>query len=307
MKRRFIGILSSLPIGVHHFIADWLLFPLMYYIVRYRRRIVDKNLLIAFPDASEAERRALRKRFYHHFADVIVESLYGYRMTDEEFDRRVSFPYADQMARIIHTYGGAITLLAHLGTWEWMADLGRHMDEQGIYECNVYRKLKNKYFNQLMLDIRARRRGECTEKEVLLRRMLQLRNSERLPVYGMLSDQKPSPRSTQVTLEFFGHQTPFLNGSEVLGQKFGYPCFYGYIRSTARGIYSMQLLPLNVPEMSRPQFMQQYDLPEDIVRVITANDLSVTQKYVRLLERNIREQPELWLWSHNRWKYSNDL
>ena len=260
--------------------------------------------MIAFPDATIAERKALRKRFYHRFADVIVESVYGYRMTDEEFERRVRFRNVDQLAQAVHTYGGAITMLAHIGTWEWMADLGRHMDEQGIYECNVYRRLKNQYFNQLMLDIRARRRGECTEKNVLLRRMVQLRNSEHLPVYGMLSDQKPSPRSTQVTLEFFGHPTPFLNGSEVLGKKFGYPCFYGYIRSAARGQYSMELLPLNVPDMNDPQYMQQYHMPEDIRMIITSRDLSVTQKYVRLLERNIREQPELWLWSHNRWKYA---
>ena len=277
MKHRWLNILSSWPIGVHHFLADYLIYPFIYYIARYRRKIVDKNIRNSFPDWTDAERNALRKRFYHRFADIVVETIYGYQISNEEIEQRITYIDEDKLTAACHQYGGAITLLAHLGTWEWVADYGRRTASQGILEINVYRRLKNKYFNQLMLDIRGQRGGECVEKDVLLRRMIQLRNGERKPMYGMLSDQKPSPRNAHVWTTSLHQETAFLNGGEVLSKRFGYPCFYGYIRSPKRGYYTIQLIPLKSE--------------------------NITVEYAHLLEQNILEQPELWLWSHNRWKF----
>ena len=265
--------------SVHHFFADWLIFPFVYYIARYLRKIVDKNLRNAFPEWPDSKRADLRKRFYHRFADLIVETIYGYRMSDDEARKRVIYINEDALVNACQQ-GGAITMLAHLGTWEWVADFGRRHEAEGIQECNVYRRLKNRYFDRLMLDIRSKRGGECVEKDLLLRRMIQLRNSELKPMYGMLSDQKPSPRNAHVWTTFLNQETAFLNGSEVLSKKFGLPCFYGYIRSPKRGFYTMELMPLQLD--------------------------NITEQYARLLEQNILEQPELWLWTHNRWKFKRN-
>ena len=275
---RWLNIYGWFPLRVHHFFADWLIYPLIYYVIRYRRKIVDKNLMNAFPKWSQTERNTLRQRFYHQFADLIVETLYGYSISNEEIEQRMQYENLDKILAAVQISGGAFTLLSHLGTWEWMADFGRRYQSHDIHECNVYRPLKNTYINQLLLDIRNKRGGECVEKNVLLRRMMQLRQSDIKPMYGMLSDQKPSPRNAHVWTTFMGQETAFLNGGEVLSKKFGYPCFYGYIRSPKRGYYTMTLMPLKSD--------------------------NITEDYARLLEQNILEQPHLWLWSHNRWKYS---
>ena len=266
--------------GVHHFFSSWLIYPLMYYLLRYRRKVVDKNIRNAFPDMSEQERQTLRKRFYRQFADLVVETIYGYRISDREMRERMQYINEQALVEACINQGGAITMLAHLGTWEWMADFGRRHETEGILECNVYRRLKNTYFDNLMLAIRSKRGGECVEKDLLLRRMVQLRKSELKPMYGMLADQKPSPRNAHVWTTFLNQETAFLDGSEVLSKKFGLPCFFGYIRSPKRGYYTMELIPLQAD-----------------------SELSITEQYARLLERNILEQPHLWLWSHNRWKY----
>lgn len=283
MTHNWLNILSKLPLGLHHFFADWLIYPLIYYVARYRRKLVDKNLRNSFPNLSQAERNALRKRFYHQFADLIVETIWGYGASDAQMREHIQYFGDDALAAACLNEGGAITMLAHLGTWEWVADFGRRHAYQGIQECNVYRRLKNKYFNQLMLDIRARRGGECVEKDILLRRVIQLRESELKPMFGMLSDQKPSPRNAHVWTTFLNQETAFLNGSEVISKKFGYPCFYAYIRSPKRGCYTVTLIPMNGD--------------------------NITEQYARLLEQNILEQPHLWLWTHNRWKFKkpNDL
>ena len=277
MKHNVLYILSKLPLRVHHFFADWLIYPLVYHVMHYRQRIVDKNIRNAFPDWSDQQRKALRKRFYHQFADLIVETIYGYGMNDHVMREHMQYINEDALTNACLTQGGAITMLAHLGTWEWLADYGRRHQHQGIQECNVYRRLKSPFFDRLMLDIRSKRGGECIEKNLLLRRMLQIRDTDLKPMYGMLSDQKPSPRNAHVWTTFLNQDTAFLNGSEVLSQKFGYPCFYGYVQSPKRGYYTMTFMPMS---------------PEHI-----------TEEYARLLEQNILEQPHLWLWTHNRWKH----
>lgn len=269
--------MGKLPLSVHHFFADRLIYPLVYYIVRYRRNMVDKNLRNAFPDWSDAQRSALRKRFYRQFADLIVETVYGYSISDREMRERMQYINEDALANACLEQGGAFTLLAHLGTWEWVADFGRRHEHEGIQECNVYRRMKSAYFDRLMLDIRSKRGGECVEKSQLLRRMVELSRSELKPMFGMLSDQKPSPRNAHVWTTFLNQETAFLNGGEVLSRKFGYPCFYGYIRSPKRGCYTMTFIPIQSE--------------------------NITEEYARMLEQNILEQPHLWLWTHNRWKH----
>lgn len=278
MRHNGLNILSKLPLGVHHFFADWLIYPLVYHVIHYRQKIVDKNIRNAFPDWSDQQRKALRKRFYHQFADLIVETIYGYSMSDHEMRERMQYINEDALTNACLTQGGAITMLAHLGTWEWLADYGRRHQHQGIQECNVYRRLNSPFFDRLMLDIRLKRGGECVEKNVLLRRMIQIRQTDLKPMYGMLSDQKPSPRNAHVWTTFLNQETAFLNGSEVLSKKFGYPCFYGYVRSPKRGCYTMTFIPMTTD--------------------------NITEEYARLLEQNILEQPHLWLWTHNRWKHS---
>ncbi|MBO6074742.1 MAG: lysophospholipid acyltransferase family protein [Paludibacteraceae bacterium] len=277
MKSCWLNILSKLPLCVHHFIADYLIYPLVYYIARYRRRLVDKNLRNAFPEWTDKQRKTLRKQFYHQYADVIVEAIWGYGASDAEMREHLTFENSEVFNASIREHKGAIAMLAHLGTWEWMADYGRRVEPEGMYELNVYRRLRNTYFDKLMLEIRSKRGGECVEKDVLLRHMVQMRSDGRLPIYGMLCDQKPSPRNAHVWTTFLNQETAILNGAEVLSKKFGYPCFYAHISSPKRGYYTVTFVAM---------------LSEHL-----------TEEYARLLEQNILEQPHLWLWTHNRWKY----
>ena len=272
-----------MPLRVHYWCADWLLFPMMYHVVRYRRKMTDKNLALAFPEKSEAERRQLAKAFYHQFCDTIVESIYGYRCSDEEMRARVVFDGMDEVNKLVDAAGGGIFMLAHFGNWEWMASIQQWVSE-GVTELNVYRRLKNKGMDQLMLAIRGKRGGACVEKQRILREMVRYRAEKKPVTVGLLSDQKPRPEVTRTWVDFLHQETGFLDGGEVLAKKFGYPVFYLYITRTARGYYHVTMRTLAAA-------------PKD-----TAEG-EITTAYARVLEENIHEQPELWLWTHNRWKY----
>ncbi|MBO4454749.1 MAG: lysophospholipid acyltransferase family protein [Paludibacteraceae bacterium] len=284
MLRALVSLLSRMPIGVHHALAGGVIYPLMYHVVRYRRRLVSKNLRLSFPEKSPKERKAIAKAFYRQFADTIVESVYGYRMSDEEMKRRVVFTHMDEVNRLVDAAGGGIFMLAHFGNWEWQASIQQWVSP-GVTEMNIYRHLNSAAMDKLMLDIRSKRGGVCVEKQRVLREMVRYRAEKKPATIGLLSDQKPRPEVTKYRTTFLNQETGFLDGGEVLAKKFGYPVFYLYITRTERGYYHTEMRTVS----AAPKETQEGE---------------ITERYARLLEENIREQPELWLWTHNRWKWS---
>ena len=272
-----------MPLSVHYRIADFLLYPVIYYVARYRRGITEKNLRLSFPEKSDSERQQIARDFYRQFCYTIVESIYGYRIDEEEMRRRVVFEGMEEVNRLVAAAGGGIFMLAHIGNWEWMASVQQWLSP-GVTEMNVYRRLKNRAIDRLMLAIRAKRGGVCVEKQRILREMVRYRAEKKPVTVGMLCDQKPRPEVTRTWTMFLNQETGFLDGGEVLGRKFGYPVFYAYIIREQRGIYRTQMKLL----AARPEETQEGE---------------ITTAYARLLEQNIREQPALWLWTHNRWKW----
>ena len=270
-----------MPLRVHYWFADWIIFPMMYHVVRYRRKLTAKNLALAFPEKSEKERQEIARDFYYQFCNTIVES--SYRCSDEELRERVVFDHMDEVNRLVDAAGGGIFMLAHFGNWEWMASIQQWLTE-GVKELNVYRQLKNKSMDRLMLALRAKRGGACVEKQRILREMIRYRAEKQPVTIGLLSDQKPRPEVTRTWVNFLHQETGFLDGGEVLGKKFGYPVFYLYITRTARGYYHVDMRTL----AAKPQ---------------QTTEGEITKAYAQVLEQNIQAQPALWLWTHNRFKY----
>lgn len=278
------SLLSRLPLAVHYGIADWFLFPLMYHVVRYRRRLVHENLRLSFPDKPEEERKQIARDFYHQFCYTIVESIYGYRCPDEEMRHRVEFKNMEEVNRLIDEAGGGIFMLGHMGNWEWLASIQQWVSP-GVKELNVYRKLKSEAMDKTMLALRSKRGGACVEKQRILREMVRYRAEKQPVTIGLLSDQKPRPEVTRTSVTFLHQKTGFLDGGEVLGKKFGYPVFYLHVKRIKRGYYNVDMKTIS-------------GTPKE-----TAEG-EITTAYARVLEQNINEQPFLWLWTHDRWKWT---
>ena len=283
-----IRIFSLLPLSVLYIISDLMLYPLVYYVARYRLKVVRKNLRCSFPEKNKSELKMIEQKFYHRFSDLLVEVVYGYRVSAEEMRERVVFENLDLLEGLAQKRHGAIAYLAHLGNWEWIADVGNQYVDKSIVEYNVYRQLKNPAADKMMIAVRRKRGGECVEKNQLLRTLVTLRRATHPYVLGMLGDQKPSKRSSYIWTQFLNQETAFLNGSEVLAKKFDMAAAYAHIWSPKRGYYRIRFeLIVDDPKLTPPEF--------------------ITKRYAQLLEQNISSYPELWLWTHNRWKWSRAM
>ena len=230
----------------------------------------------------------MARQFYHHFADLCVEIIHAYRMSDEELRERVVFEGLDEAQAAFLQQKGGVFMLGHMGCWEWMADVAKRVDRNRIHTNVIYLKLDNKSADCIMMQIREKRGCTPIEMHKLLREAVRLRKeSSKAEVYCMLADQKPSWRSLQFYTDFFGHNTPFLTGSEKIARKFAYPVYYADITMPSRGHYNIRLLPITTNAQC-------------------CEEGFVSREYVKLLEANIIKQPSIWLWSHNRFKWNND-
>ena len=159
-----ICIFSLLPLPALYRLADYLIYPLLRYIVRYRLQLVRKNVRLSIPHKSDQEQAQIVDDFYHHFSSIIVEIIYGYRASDEEMRQRVVFENMELLEDLAHRKHGVIAYLGHICNWEWIADVGKQFDDPTMVEHNVYRQLKNPRANRAMLLLRGKRGGECVEK-----------------------------------------------------------------------------------------------------------------------------------------------
>lgn len=266
-------------------LTDILVYPTMYYLVRYRRKIVRQNLSYLLSVKPDADLHAIEKAYYHRLSDMIAEVIYGYSCPQEEMRKRVVFDGFNQTEATALRKQGAIYLLGHMGNWEWLADFANRIEAPEIKGFSVYRTQKSG--EDLIEAIREKRGGGLVDKNILLRHMIRMRQSGIVPAYGILADQKPSKNNLHFWTTFLGQDTPFLNGTDVLARRLDYAVYYVHIVRVKRGYYKVDLRLITDDAASTPK---DY----------------IVEQYARMLEENILEQPEIWLWSHNRFKWTRE-
>jgi len=276
--------LSRVPLEVLYRLSD-LLYPVVYWVVRYRRRIVRRNLVHSFPEKSLREIKSMERRFYRYFCDIMMETVRQLSISEDEMRRRMVFSNEQLMMDQLRQGKSVMLMTGHYCNWEWGLSVSYYLPD-GCKVYPVYQRLNNPAFEELMLEIRGHLGGQCIEKDELVRTMFKLRKEHKHGIYGMISDQSPLKKFIRYRMEFLHQDTPVFLGTEQLARKYDYPVFYLDVRRVKRGQYACDVVPVSL----EPAATAEYE---------------ITNRFMSMLERSIRRQPELWLWSHNRWKHSN--
>lgn len=288
--RFVLGLFARLPFAVLYIFADFL-YIIIYYIVGYRRKLVDRNLALCFPDKSDKERRNIARQFYHNFADYIVESIKLLHISDEEMARRFSFGNMELIDQLVASGKSIVIYFSHCGNWEWAPSMTLHTARRpgdGVEYCQVYRPLRNKAFDRLMLDIRGRFGSLSFPKASVLRDLLRLRKSGKVSVTGFMSDQKPSHGDEGIIAMFLNRPTAFIHGTELLARRLDMAAIYWDVEKPSRGHYHITCRLVA-------------DDPTSLI------DGDLTRRYIALLQDTILRNPSIWLWTHNRWKHPVEM
>ncbi|OIP82660.1 MAG: hypothetical protein AUK44_07285 [Porphyromonadaceae bacterium CG2_30_38_12] len=290
MFKLFYGIiylLTLLPLRVLYVFSD-MIFPLVYHVVRYRRKVVRKNITNSFPTKNSDEIRKIERDFYHFFCDVFIEAMYRVNMKPDEIKRRISFKNVDLVEAIYAQDKSAFLLMAHYGNWEWVSALSLHLPtESPLY--GVYKQLRNPDFDTFTYQLRLKYNMGNVEIKDLVRTLLHRSSSGKKGLYAMLGDQRPlGGKGARFVTEFMHQPTAAVVGTEVLARKFDYPVFVLTITRPRRGYYACEInLITDKPRQEEAYF--------------------ISKKYFEKLQQDIETNPSLWLWSHNRWKQKISL
>lgn len=273
-----LKLISHLPFRVLYIISDCL-----YLLVRmfYRRSVVRENLVSSFPEKSLHEIKVIERRFYHFFCDLFVEIIKGYSMSREEMMKHMTFTGLETLEKGFAD--GKTDLwcyLGHYGNWEWIASLQYWTP---FCQCaQIYHPLYNKTMDKFFLDLRTKYGGECIPMKTAARTLVKHRSEGVKILCGFISDQLPKWENIHHFTPFLNHDTAVFTGGEQLGKRLDAMIYYGRLTRPRRGYYNFEFIPI---------FHESKDIP----------DFIVTDRYMAMLEQDIKVHPELWLWTHKRW------
>lgn len=275
----FFRLLSYLPLSVLYLLSD-LIYLIARFVIRYRKKVIDENLKFAFPEKSPAELKKIRNRFYRNFTDAFfAETIKMLTISEEELRRRFHVVNQELIDREVLGGKTAIMMAGHVFNWE-MAILGVALNTKVEAET-VYLKINNPFFNRLMYQMRTHFGGVMTEVKDFRRSMITLRSRPR--ILHLAADQRPTGKD-KYQREFLHRPANFFEGGETFAKKMNLPVFFGTITKLKRGHYRFEYEKLAEPPYDS-------DAPH-----------SVTDEFCKRLEANIRNQPDLYLWSHKRWR-----
>jgi KDO2-lipid IV(A) lauroyltransferase len=276
-----LKLLSRLPLGALYLVAD-VLFFFSFYVIGYRRKVVQANLARALPELTAAQRAKIEKEFFRNLADYGVETLKLQTIAPEELRKRMVYKNPEVLNPLRERGYAFIGLASHQFNWEWLiAAAGLQLPVPFDY---VYQAQPNSFFDRLTNYGRTRFGAYPIRRQVVAREALKRKGLFR--GIAIVADQFPGHLHDKRYWAPFLHQdTAFFQGINQLALLTQYPVLYAHIRKRQRGYYEMEFVPLAEPPYAKDSTV-------------------VIGRYIEETEKAIRARPAEWLWSHKRWKKS---
>jgi KDO2-lipid IV(A) lauroyltransferase len=267
------------------YIKSDIFFFIVYYIIRYRKKVVLDNLKLYFPEKSNEELKLMSKKFFKHFMDLVMESVKAFSISEKQILKRYTYKNPE-LVNTLFKQGKSIALVgAHQANWEWSISLPLVLDQP---ITGAYTKLNNKYFEKAVRDSREKFGVIGVKTSETVKRMQYNVTNKIQAAYILLSDQSPQPHKTFYWREFFNIKVPVHTGAEMLSKKFDLVVVNYLTKKVKRGYYETE-------------FQLITDSPKEF------ENYQITDKYIDLTEKNILQQPELYLWSHKRYKHKDKV
>ncbi len=280
-----IKTLSYIPFWMLYAISDIMYYPL-YYVIRYRREIVRKNLTESFPEKSPSEIITIEKKFYRFFMDMLLESSKIASISPNEMRKRMKFVNIDKTNKLLDEGKSLAFFMGHFCNWEWMTSVGLWIKDDVVC-AQVYHKLINETFDKIIKQMRERMGNICVEMRQTARFVASMKAENKACMVALIADQSPKRRQIKHYVKFLNHMVPVLVGPEKIANHFGYMPIFVNAKRVKRGYYECEFSLLHNDPTSLP-------------------DYKLTDLYFERLEDEIRRYPECYLWTHNRFKYAKN-
>ncbi len=276
----FIWIISKSSFRLIYLFSDFL-YIILYHVISYRKKLVRKNLALAFPEKTLSERKIIESKYYKHLSDLFLESFKSLNISEVDIKKRYSFKNIELLDELYKKKRNIILMGGHYASWEWFFIIDRLTD----YKINaIYKKLSNKYFDSLIKKIRSKYNGNLISTKNTFKEILKNTKLKGLNIYGFASDQSPKKNKATYWNNFLNNLVPFHTGAEIIAKK-----------------YDMAVVYMNVEKVKRGYYLASFELITD--KPTKHKDFKITEDFIKLLENQIFKAPEYYTWTHNRFKH----
>ncbi len=277
----FLWVFAFLPLRLLYIFSDFLFF-FVYYIIRYRKKVVIKNLSLSFPEKKNDEIVKITKAFYKYFVDSFFEAIHLLHMSEQDAMTHFKYKNPDLLKEIYDKGDSIVLLLPHYGNWEWLATLEK---ASPFHFLAIYKPLTDKCIDRLYNRIRERFGGETVPMKKAYRKMVTYQKEKKQNITFFLYDQRPLGNELNYWITFMNQDTPVLLGAERVAIKLGQTVVFMKMRKVKRGFYESEFVIISEEPSS-------------------SNKFEITNHFYKILEELLKEDPASWLWSHDRWKYN---
>tara|TARA_R110002074_G_scaffold161480_6_gene319478 strand:- start:37760 stop:38653 length:894 start_codon:yes stop_codon:yes gene_type:complete len=275
----FLWVISILPHRLFYGFSD-IAFFFVYHVFGYRRKVVQNNLNLVFPNKPKEEINRIEKEFYKHLCDTFLEMVKTMNLSKKAVAKKYRVVNPEVLLEI-EKERSIIILCAHYANWEWNVSINNYVNSKGYA---VYQQVNNTYFDKFIRKTRARWNTTLITQGQTAKTVIQnFRNNVRA-TYGMVSDQSPQAHRAHYWANFMGIKVPIFNGGEALARKTGLATVFLKVSKVKRGYYKAELIPIAVNGKETEEH-------------------EITNKFLQLTEAQILEKPEYYLWTHKRWKH----
>jgi KDO2-lipid IV(A) lauroyltransferase len=280
----FIYLISVLPFPILYF-ASYIVYVIIYYFVGYRKDVVYQNLKLSFPEKTSEEISKLAKDFYRYFCDLLLETFKTLTISKNSMLRHCSIDEKSlALLNKLASEGQSILLvLGHKGNWEWAGNTFSLLSSYKLFV--IYHPLANPYFDRLMYNMRSKFGTKLIPMADTFREMV--KHKSELTATAFIADQTPQPDNAH-WMNFLNQDTPVFLGTEKIATKMKRLVLFVSVQKIKRGYYQ---LVIDENDIMNPNNFSAGEL---------------TESHTKKLEKDIRQQPETWLWTHRRWKHKRN-
>ncbi|MFD1613591.1 lysophospholipid acyltransferase family protein [Gelatiniphilus marinus] len=276
----FLWLISILPFRLLYIISDGV-YILLYHIIGYRKKVVNSNLRLVFPDKSDKEIKTIQKKFYKHLCDMFLEMVKTMGISETALKKRFKLKNPEEFKRLEALNKSILLMYGHYASWEWSVELQNHISYKGF---GVYKKLANKHFDRLVRNIRSKFNTTLISTKETINVINHNETKGIKSTVAFLSDQSPRLTKEVYWGKFMGIKVPCFTGAERLAKKLDLTIAYLKVTKVKRGFYEAEIMTLA-------------EQPKDY------KDYQITDMFLHEVEQQIYNAPEYYFWTHKRWKH----
>jgi len=245
----------------------------------YRKDIIKSNIDNAFNNLNIDHKKQIIKGFRRYFLNLICEIIKMISVNNSFYSNRITINNIEMLDKYYDRNQTVILMMGHHNNWEWAGQVISIKSKQKF--VSVYKKLSSSFFDYFMCRLRAKNGADVIEMNDVIKHIY---DNKECKIIGLIADQNPIVTDSTKWTNFFKQSVPVIDGPEKIARKMNFPVLFCNMNKIKDGYYTISFEVID----ENPK---------------TSNSGDITNKFFNRLEEKIKEEPNNYLWSHNRWKH----